>query len=55
LYYPSSMHPGTHAIVLTEQAQDALPDWPDFNRPMADPSLTDILDACAFRLGYLKG
>lgn len=55
LCYLSSMHPGTQAIVLTERAQDALPDRPDFNRPLADPSLTDILDACAFRLGYMKG
>ena len=55
LLYHSSMHPRAQAIVLTERAIDALPPTPEFNRPLADPSLTDVIDACAQRLGYLKG
>lgn len=55
LLYNSSMHPRAQAIVLSERAIDALPPAPDFNRPLADPSLTDVIDACAHRLGYLKG
>ncbi len=55
LLYFSSMHPGETAIALNERAQNALPPSPDFNRPLADPSLTDSIDACADRLGYLKG
>jgi hypothetical protein len=55
LLYLSSMHPGAQAMALNERCSEALPASPDFNRPLADPSLTDVVDACAFRLGYLKG
>lgn len=54
LLYWSSMHTGATAVVLTERAAAAMPATPDFNRPLADPSLTDAVDACASRLGYLK-
>lgn len=54
LYYCSSMHPGATAIALTERGKHAVPNAPAFNRPLADPSLTDVVDACAWRLGYLK-
>lgn len=53
-HYLSSMHPGAVAFVLNERARDALPASPAFNRPLADPILTDVIDACATRLGYLK-
>ncbi len=52
--YLSSMHPGALAFVLHERASGALPASPSFNRPLSDPILTDIIDACAARLGYLK-
>ncbi len=52
--YLSSMHPGAKAMVLNERASDALPQSPSFNRALDDPILTDVIDACAARLGYLK-
>jgi len=52
--YLSSMHPGAIAYVLNERARDALPASPSFNRALSDPILTDTIDACAARLGYLK-
>jgi len=48
------MHAGALAVALSERAGDALPESPIFNRPLADPAVTDILDDCTHRLGYLK-
>lgn len=54
LLYLSSMNAGAGALVLNDRAAEALPEALDFNRPLADPTLTDLIDACAARLGYLK-
>jgi hypothetical protein len=54
ILYRSSMNAGALAIALNDRCEQALQPAPDFNRPLADPSLTDLVDACAFELGYLK-
>lgn len=54
LLYLSSMHPSGRAIALNERAHPAIPPSPDFNRALADPVLTDIVDECIDRLGYRK-
>lgn len=54
LLYWSSMHPGARAVALFERGFDSLPQRPDFNRALADHSLTDTVDACAEVLGYLR-
>lgn len=54
LLYLSSMDAGSKALVLTDRAEDAMPELPLANRPLADPLLTDLIDAFTYRLGYLK-
>jgi hypothetical protein len=50
----SSTRPGATAVVLDERARDALPVLPAFNRALSDAILTDVIDACAARLAYLR-
>jgi hypothetical protein len=54
LYYCSSMAGNRFAIALTDRAEGsaALADYPDFNRPLADDALLDVLKRCASDLGY---
>ena len=54
LYYCSSMAGNHPAIALTDRADvaAALAEYPDFNRPLADDALLDVLKRCAFKLGY---
>lgn len=53
IIYPSSMGGGSDAFALYERAADALPDRPNFHRPLSDPSLSPgILDASR-QIGYL--
>ena len=42
------------AVALFERGMDVIPPRPDFNRPLADQSLTDAIDRCVADLGYLK-
>ena len=53
LLYRSSMQ-GGEAVALFERGMDVIPPRPDFNRPLADQSLTDAIDRCVADLGYLK-
>jgi hypothetical protein len=52
--YASSMNANEPAIALTDRAELAapLPAYPDFNRPLADDALVDVLKHAAARLGY---
>jgi hypothetical protein len=54
IHYASSMHANEPAIALTDRAARVmpLPEHPDFNRPLADDSLVDVLKHAAARLGY---
>lgn len=54
ILYLSSMNSGQTAIALNERSENCLAPDARFNRPLADPSLTDLIDACAHSLGYLK-
>jgi hypothetical protein len=55
LLYQSSMRSKHEAVVLFETAESAIPEMPDFNRALSDHSLTNTIDACCAKLGYLKG
>lgn len=52
--YCSSMNGNAPAYALTERVlnSDALPDDPDFNRPLVDPTLVNLLDEAATVLAY---
>jgi hypothetical protein len=52
--YASSMHANEPAIALTDRAAQLAPlsRHPDFNRPLADDALLDVLKHAAARLGY---
>jgi hypothetical protein len=52
--YASSMNANEAAIALTDRAEklEPLPRHPDFNRPLADDALLDVLKHAATRLGY---
>ena len=54
IHYASSMNANEPAIALTDRAELAapLPAYPDFNRPLADDALLDVLKHAAARLGY---
>jgi len=54
IHYASSMHANEPAIALTDRATRAapLPRHPDFNRPLADDALLDVLKHAAARLNY---
>jgi hypothetical protein len=54
IHYASSMHANDPAIALTDRAGQLapLPRHPDFNRPLADDALLDVLKHAAARLGY---
>ncbi len=52
--YLSSMRPGTSAVALFERGSDAFPPFPRFNRLLIDPTLTNLIDACALEIGYLR-
>ena len=54
IHYASSMNANEPAIALTDRAekQEPLPRHPEFNRPLADDALLDVLKQCASRLGY---
>jgi RES domain len=52
LYYPSSMHGNRPAVALYERSLSALPPFPIFHRPLADPALLSILSRVATQLGY---
>lgn len=54
LYFPSSMNGNEPAIALTDRAERSrcVPDYPDFNRALADDALVDILKHSARLLGY---
>lgn len=46
--------PGRAPIALTDRAAQPtpLPQYPNFNRPLADDALLDVLKHAAARLGY---
>lgn len=52
--YASSMNANEPAIALTDRAEKLapLPAHPEFNRPLADDALLDVLKHAAARLGY---
>jgi hypothetical protein len=52
--YASSMNANEPAIALTDRAAKLapLPAHPEFNRPLADDALLDVLKHAAARLGY---
>ncbi len=54
IHYASSMHANEPAIALTDRAAQPtpLPQYPNFNRPLADDALLDVLKHAAARLGY---
>jgi hypothetical protein len=54
IYYCSSMDSNRPAFALTDRAEALAPlaDHPDFNRPLADDALLDVLKHCAHELGY---
>ena len=54
IYYGSSMNGNQPAIALTDRAEAlaALAEYPEFNRPLADDALLDVLKHCANQLGY---
>jgi hypothetical protein len=51
--YCSSMDGNRDAYALWERSTRALPSHPRFNRPLLDPTLTDLIAAAAADLGYL--
>lgn len=52
LLYASSMNGNRPAVVLYERAARALPEAPDFNRPLSDAALLVPLERIASDLGY---
>ena len=52
LLYASSMNGNRPAVVLYERAARALPEAPDFNRPLSDAALLVPLERIATDLGY---
>lgn len=52
LLYASSMNGNRPAVVLYERAARALPEAPDFNRPLSDAALLVPLERIASSLGY---
>lgn len=52
LWYASSMYSNKPAIALYERALSALPPTPDFNRALADPTLTAPLKNAANEINY---
>ena len=53
IWYPSSMHGGSPALVLFERAETALPSTPDLDMPLSHPGLLADLVRAAGSLGYL--
>lgn len=53
VWYPSSMHGGQPAVVLSERAVDALPAVPELDVPLTHPGLLPDLTRSANALGYL--
>jgi hypothetical protein len=52
LLYASSMNGNRPAVALYERAARALPEAPDFNRPLSDAALLLPLERIALDLGY---
>lgn len=52
LWYPSSMHGGSHAVALYERAQPSLAPTPFFNHQLSEPRFDDLVLATASRVGY---
>lgn len=52
LFYASSMNANRPAMALYERAARALPEAPDFNRPLSDAALLVPLERVASSLGY---
>ncbi len=52
LLYASSMNGNRPAVALYERAARALPEAPDFNRPLSDAALLVPLERIAASLGY---
>jgi hypothetical protein len=52
LLYASSMNGSRPAVALYERAARALPEAPDFNRPLSDAALLVPLERIASSLGY---
>jgi hypothetical protein len=54
IHYASSMNANEPAIALTDRAEklEPLAAHPEFNRPLADDALLDVLKHAAARLGY---
>jgi hypothetical protein len=54
LLYPSSMSANRPCAVLADRAEtlSVLAEHPDFNRPLADDALLDVLKHCAADIGY---
>ena len=53
IWYPSSMHGGSPALVIFERAETALPSTPDLDMPLSHPGLLPDLVRAAGSLGYL--
>lgn len=53
LYYPSSMHANSPAMVLTEKAIGFTPKQPSFHRSLGDPAILTLLKNAAHSLGYV--
>ena len=54
IHYPSSMNGNRPCAALTDRAEalSALAEYPDFNRPLTDDALLDVLKHCAQAIGY---
>lgn len=54
VHYPSSMNGNRPCAVLTDRAEalSVLAEHPEFNRPLTDDTLLDVLKHCAQAIGY---
>lgn len=52
IYYASSMHANAPIIALNDRAEKVLPEFPKFNRALADDALLDVLKHSASSFGY---
>ncbi|MEZ4240658.1 MAG: hypothetical protein R3F59_31805, partial [Myxococcota bacterium] len=52
VFYGSSMNANAPCLALWENAEDAVPAHPAFNRQLADPAMLTLLKNAAADLGY---
>lgn len=52
VYYGSSMNGHAPAVVLNDRAETLMPEAPEVHRALNDDLLVEVLQKCAWRLGY---